>query len=134
MIINQENVSTWKILLVDDEIDNLEVVSETLAFYGAEVKTARNGVEALALVENSYRPNLVLLDLSMPVMDGWITRQKLRENPSIEASTPIIALSAHAMLGDKERARNAGFDGYITKPVDVMSLIQTIRTALTQSD
>jgi CheY-like chemotaxis protein len=123
-----DDVTTWQVLIVDDEIDNLEVVSETLAFYGAQVKTARNGAEAIQLVE-AFTPSLVLMDLSMPVMDGWEARQRLKRFPATQ-HVPVLALSAHAMVGDRERAMAAGFDGYLTKPVDVMTIISDIQTAI----
>lgn len=88
MQLDWQNVSTWQVLLVDDEVDNLEVIAETLEFHGAKLRTAKNGVEALAIVE-SYIPNLILLALY--ACDGWIARHRLRENPKIEANTPIIA-------------------------------------------
>jgi len=122
------DVSTWIILLVDDEIDNLEVVAETLQFFGAKVKTADNGQAALELLK-TFAPTLIITDLSMPGMDGWQMRVKIKGLPEWKA-IPIIALSAHAMAGDKERALSAGFDGYLTKPIDVHTLITDVRAAL----
>lgn len=122
---NWDNPSTWVILLVDDEIDNLEVVTETLMFFGATVKTAANGTVALDLLE-TYSPTLIVTDLSMPVMDGWQLRKRIKELPG-KGDIPIMALTAHAMLGDKERALNAGFEGYITKPINVLTLVQDIK-------
>lgn len=121
-----EDVRTWRILIVDDEPDNLEVVAESLEFFGASVKIAHNGKEALALLP-SFAPNLILMDLSMPVMDGWQTRQQIH---LISAELPIIALSAHAMAGDSERALAAGFDGYMTKPVSIPTLVSDLQTIL----
>jgi CheY-like chemotaxis protein len=122
-----QNVSTWHILLVDDEADNLEVVAETLEFRGAEVHTAQNGQEALNRLAG-FEANLIIADLSMPVMDGWQLRTNIKNNPTL-ASIPLLALSAHAMAGDKERAIAAGFDGYLTKPVNIHTLIDDIRNA-----
>lgn len=126
-MIDWQDVTTWAVLLVDDEPDNLEVVAETLEFRGAEVRTAANGVEALAVLED-FTPNLMLVDLSMPLMDGWELRAKLKNTPEIQ-DIPLLALSAHAMAGDKERAVGAGFDGYMTKPVNIPTLLDDIRTA-----
>lgn len=128
-MINWNDISTWVVLVVDDEPDNLEVVAETLEFHHAAVKTAADGVQALDLLKH-FQPNIILLDLSMPRMDGWKTRLQIKSDPRFEQTT-IIALSAHAMDGDIERALKAGFDGYITKPVDIANLADSIRTAAT---
>ena len=126
-MIDWQDVSSWVVLLVDDEPDNLEVVAETLEFRGAQVKTALNGVEALTVLEN-FKPNLFLVDLSMPQMDGWELRTRLKNSPEVQR-VPLLALSAHAMIGDKERALAAGFDGYLTKPVNIHTLLDDIRAA-----
>lgn len=122
-----ENPDAWRVLVVDDEPDNIEVVAESLEFYGVFVKTASSGKEALAMLAD-FEPDLVLMDLSMPDMDGWQTRRQIVQQG--EPSYPIVALSAHAMAGDKERAIDAGFDGYITKPVNIPTLIQDIKQAI----
>jgi CheY-like chemotaxis protein len=124
-MIDWQDVKSWVILLVDDEPDNLEVVAETLEFRGATVQTALDGVDALAKLTN-FEPNLIMTDLSMPRMDGWELRVNLRSNVKYQ-NLPILALSAHAMIGDKERALAAGFDGYLTKPVDIHTLVEDIR-------
>lgn len=123
-----DNPATWAILLVDDEIDNLEVVAETLEYFGVNVKTASDGSAALSLLE-TFSPTLVVTDLSMPGIDGWQLRGKIKRLPDKE-NMPILALSAHAMAGDKERALSAGFDGYLTKPINVPSLIEDLKAAL----
>lgn len=126
-MIEWNDISTWQILVVDDEPDNLEVVSETLEFKGAMVRTAANGKEALDTLQ-SFVPNLILTDLSMPVMTGWEMRSRVKSSPAL-AGIPIIALSAHAIAGDAERALEAGFDGYLTKPVNIHTLVDDIRSA-----
>ena len=126
-MIEWNDISTWQILVVDDEPDNLEVVSETLEFKGAMVRTAANGKEALDTLQ-SFVPNLILTDLSMPVMTGWEMRSRVKSSPEL-AAIPIIALSAHAIAGDAERALEAGFDGYLTKPVNIHTLVEDIRSA-----
>jgi len=120
-----QDTSTWRILIVDDEPDNLEVVAESLQFFGATVKIAKNGQIGLQELE-SFPASFILLDLSMPVMDGWEMRSKVKANPKTK-HIPVIALSAHAMAGDKERAMDAGFDGYLTKPVNVPTLLADLR-------
>ena len=126
-MIDWQDVNSWLVLLVDDEPDNLEVVAETLEFRGAQVMTALNGVEALAVLEH-FKPNLFLVDLSMPQMDGWELRTRIKNTPEIQ-QVPLLALSAHAMIGDKERALAAGFDGYLTKPVNILTILNDIRAA-----
>jgi two-component system, cell cycle response regulator DivK len=127
-MIDWQDVKSWIVLLVDDEPDNLEVVAETLEYRGASVKTALNGLEALEILRD-YTPNIIIADLSMPQMDGWQLRTRLKNDPKL-ANIPILALSAHAMAGDKERAISAGFDGYMTKPINIHSLTNDICTAL----
>ena len=106
----------WCVLVVDDEQDSLEVARMMLELAGAQVLTAVNGEEGLAMVDK-IRPHFILSDLSMPVMDGWHMMREL----SIDRRTneiPVIALTAHAMSGDRERAMQAGFANYISKPLD----------------
>lgn len=122
------DVNSWVILLVDDEPDNLGVVAETLEYRGAQVKTALDGLDAIDKLV-AFEPNLIMTDLSMPRMDGWELRVKLRSNLKFQ-NIPIVALSAHAMIGDRERALDAGFDGYITKPVDIHTLVEDIRASV----
>ena len=127
-MLDWQNISSWQVLLIDDEPDNLEVVAESLEFYGIAVETATNGQLGLEKLE-TFAPTLILLDLSMPVMDGWQTLRRIKSSPQMQAA-PVIALSAHAIIGDEERALNAGFDGYMTKPVNVPTLVDDLRTAL----
>lgn len=122
------DVSSWTVLVVDDEPDNLEVLVETLEYFGVSVSQAHNGVEALSMLQ-TLQPSLILLDLSMPQMDGWETRTRIKSNPATR-EIPVIALSAHAMPGDPERAMTAGFDGYLTKPINIPTLMDDLRKAL----
>ena len=125
---NHNNLSDWRVLIVDDVDDNLSVVEAVMGFHGAEAQSAKNGHEALKVME-TFKPNLILLDLSMPEMDGWELHQELRNNPDT-ARIPIIALTAHAMEGDKERVMEAGFTGYISKPFSVATLMTDIKQIL----
>lgn len=126
-MLNWDDVTTWSVLVVDDEPDNLDLVEETLEYYGVTVKAALTGQQGLNLLHD-YAPNLILLDLSMPEMDGWEFHRQVRSKDAF-SKVPVIAMTAHAMVGDKERALQAGFDGYITKPISVPSLITDIITA-----
>jgi two-component system cell cycle response regulator DivK len=116
------------VLIVDDEPDNLEVIAESLRFFGMTVEVATNGVDALESLKRRC-PSLIMLDLSMPKMDGWQTLKHIRANPSTSA-TPVVALSAHAMPVDRQRALEVGFDGYMAKPVNIPTLMRDIRNAL----
>ncbi|MEM9950993.1 MAG: response regulator [Chloroflexota bacterium] len=123
-----DQITDWVVLIVDDEPDNLGVAQKVLSYGGAEVHIARNGVEGLAVLD-TLKPTFILLDLSMPEMDGWEMFQRTRQNASF-SDVPIIALTAHAMTGDKERIENAGFDGYIPKPFRINSFMEDIRNTL----
>ena len=127
-ILDWNNLADWQALIVDDEPDNIEVLAETLEFNGINVRFAENGQLGLDLLID-FHPTLILLDLSMPVMDGWQTLRKIRLDPAL-ASVPVLAITAHAIHGDKERALAAGFDGYLTKPISVTTLIADLRNAL----
>jgi CheY-like chemotaxis protein len=127
-MIDWNNKASWRVLVVDDEQDNLEMIAETMSFYGAITKAASSGAEGLEILE-SFHPTLILLDLSMPKMDGWQMRMRIKENPAHER-IPIVALTAHAMTGDRERVLAAGFDGYIAKPINIASLIDDLRNTL----
>jgi two-component system, cell cycle response regulator DivK len=119
----------WTVLIVDDTQDNLNVTRFALKFHGIQVYTAVNGQESLGLLQQ-ITPTVILLDVQMPVMDGWQTIRALRDNPAT-CHIPVIALTAYAMEGDREKILNAGFDGYISKPFDITTLLDDIQTILT---
>ena len=116
-----------KILLVEDNELNRDMLSRRLGRKGFEVLIAEDGERGVALAR-SEKPDLVLMDMSLPVMDGWAATREIRQDPDI-GRTPIIALTAHAMAGDRDRAMDAGCDDYDTKPVDFQRLVDKI-TAL----
>jgi CheY-like chemotaxis protein len=122
-----EVISSWEVLVADDEPDNLQLAAELLEFSGAKVYRASGGRQALELF-NEHKPNIVLLDLSMPEVDGWEVHRQLRARP--EGKLPIIALTAHAMPADAEKVRLAGFDGYVTKPFRIHVLLNEIVTCI----
>lgn len=109
-----------KILLVEDNEMNRDMLSRRLQRRGHEVLMAVDGVEALRLAGEEM-PELVLMDLSLPVMDGWEAAGRLKADPRT-APIPIIALTAHAMGADRERALAAGCDDFDTKPIDMERL------------
>jgi len=108
------DVKLWTVLIVDDEPDNRTIAQTVLSFSGAKVHTAVHGSDGLKLL-GDMTPSFILLDLSMPIMDGWEMLKQIRTNPKTQ-NIPVIALTAHAMAGDRERVMEAGFDGYIAKP------------------
>lgn len=105
-----------RILLVEDNAANMELARYLLDAAGYEVLLASNGVEGLALAREQ-RPDLVLSDLQMPLMDGYALIAELKASPGCQA-IPVVALTALSMPGDEGRALDAGFDGYLSKPIE----------------
>ena len=115
-------------LVVDDEPDNVGVVVRLLNLMGAQAETAENGKEGLEKAR-THVPNVMFVDLSMSVMTGWQMLHEAKQDPALQ-NIPIIALTAHAMSGDRERVLNAGFAGYIAKPIDVPVFIPHVLNML----
>ena len=115
-----------KILLVEDNELNRDMLSRRLKRKDFTVICAQNGQEGIDIAQ-SENPDIILMDLSLPVLDGWAAAEKLKGN-SITQSIPIIALTAHAMRGDREKALEAGCDDYDTKPINFDRLIGKINT------
>jgi CheY-like chemotaxis protein len=117
-----------KILLVEDNELNRDMLSRRLARRGFEVVLAGDGAEGLDTAR-AEQPDLVVMDLSLPVLDGWEAIRQLRADPAI-AGIPVLALTAHAMAGDRGQALAAGADDYDTKPVDFARLMGKIDALL----
>ncbi|MBM3270011.1 MAG: response regulator [Candidatus Sericytochromatia bacterium] len=117
-----------RILLVEDVEDNRDLARELLEEAGFEVVEAVNGLEALDLVK-SEAFDMVLLDLSLPLVDGWETLRQMRASADL-AKIPVVAVTAHVMAGDRERVLEAGFIGYIPKPISVGTFAQEVRAYL----
>jgi two-component system cell cycle response regulator DivK len=117
-----------RILLVEDNDMNRDMLSRRLQRKGHEVLMAADGMQALLMAE-SEMPDLMLLDMSLPLIDGWEVARRVKASPSTE-QLPIIALTAHAMAGDREKALAAGCDDYDTKPVDFAQLLAKIDALL----
>jgi len=117
-----------KILLVEDNEMNRDMLSRRLQRRGYSVVTAEDGEKGL-LLAHSEAPDLVLMDISLPAMDGWEVTRLLKANQSTR-HIPIIALTAHAMVSDREKAIDAGCDDYDTKPVDFGRLSEKIENLL----
>ena len=116
------------ILLVEDNEMNRDMLSRRLIRKGYEIEFAVDGAQAVEIATQK-RPDLILMDMSLPVLDGWEATKKLKADPAT-AAIPIIALTAHAMNEDRERALEAGCDDYDTKPVELARLIEKIETLL----
>src|SRR5262245_60743942 len=113
------------ILVVDDNAMNLKLARMLLEAKGYKIHTAADGFEALKLAEE-LRPHLILLDIQLQGMYGLEVARLLKENPATR-EIPVVALTAYAMKGDEEKARAAGCDGYITKPIDTAKLPVQVR-------
>jgi CheY-like chemotaxis protein len=119
-----------RILYVEDNEDNVYMLRRRLERKDIEVIVAGDGEQGIAAALRE-QPDLILMDLSLPVIDGWEAARRLKSSPDTRA-IPIIALSAHAMAGDRERALAAGCDDYDTKPVDLRGLMAKIEALLPQ--
>lgn len=114
--------------MVEDNQDNLNLIAYLLRAYGFTLHLAQDGPEGIRIALKE-RPDLILLDIRMPVMDGYEVAAAIRSLPTL-AQTRIVAVTASAMVGDRERIAAAGFDGYIQKPIDPETFIQTLKPFL----
>ena len=121
------------VLVVDDDVRNVFALTSVLEQHGLSVRYAENGIEGIDMLERSDRIDLVLMDIMMPEMDGYTTMRAIRRMERF-ADLPIIALTAKAMQGDREKAIEAGASEYVTKPVVTGQLLDLIRLWLTASD
>jgi two-component system cell cycle response regulator DivK len=116
------------VLLVEDNVHNRRIFQGVLSHAGFQVIEADDGATALDLVRE-VRPDLILMDLSIPVVDGWECTRRLKADEGT-SGIPIIALTAHAMRGDEDRAREAGCDGYLTKPISPRRVVEEVKRVL----
>ena len=117
-----------KLLIVEDNETNRDMLSRRLARRGYDVVLAADGAEGVAKA-GTEEPDLILMDMSLPVLDGWEATRRLKAGPAT-AHLPVIALTAHAMSGDRERAIAAGCDDYDTKPIELARLLGKIEALL----
>lgn len=117
-----------QILLVEDNEMNRDMLSRRLIRCGYEVLLAVDGAEGIAMAQ-THIPDLILMDMSLPILDGWEATRALRANPATQ-SIPVIALTAHAMEGERSKALAAGCDDFDTKPVDLPRLLEKIEQRL----
>jgi two-component system cell cycle response regulator DivK len=119
---------TKRILIVEDQEDLRGVLRDLLSGSGYAVIEAADGQDGVAKA-TSERPDLILMDIQLPVLDGYAATRQIKVDPTL-AKTPIIAVSSFAMKGDEEKARAAGCDHYVTKPYSPLQLLRTIRGVL----
>ncbi|EAW37066.1 response regulator [Lyngbya sp. PCC 8106] len=117
-----------KILLVEDNEMNLDMLKRRLSRKGYELLIAVDGAQGVEL-SRSDQPDIILMDMSLPVMDGWQATREIRNYPNTK-HIPVIALTAHAMAGDREKCMAAGCDDYDTKPIEFPRLLEKIETLL----
>jgi two-component system cell cycle response regulator DivK len=122
-------VNNARILVVEDNRDNMMLITDLLQTLEYVVIQAGDGQSGVKLAEAEL-PDLILMDLSLPVMDGWAATRQIKANPTLQ-HIPIIALTAHAMVGDRERALAAGCDDYLAKPIDLSLLTVKITQLMT---
>lgn len=116
---------TKKILVVEDDTDNRRIVVKVLSVEGYEVVEATDGVQALSRARAEH-PDLILMDLALPNMDGWEATRRLKADPETRG-IPVVALTAFAMRGDEEQARAAGCDDYIPKPARPIAIREVVK-------
>jgi|SRR4051794_25315357 len=121
-----------KILIVEDDEMNRESLSRLLKRRGFEVIVGVDGQEGISLAQ-SEAPDIILMDMSLPVLDGWEATRQLKATPST-ANVPVIALTAHAMASDRDRALQAGCDDFDTKPIELDRLLPKIRALIPNAE
>jgi two-component system, cell cycle response regulator DivK len=114
-----------RILVVEDQEDNRQILRDLLTSAGYEIIQAENGEEALAAAARE-RPDLILMDIQLPVLDGYEATRRIKADPALHA-IPIIAVTSYALSGDEGKARAAGCDAYVTKPYSPRALLAKIR-------
>ena len=118
-----------KILLVEDNLQNKILVHEILVMNGHEIIEAKNGIEAVKAAASGDPPDIVLMDIQLPEMDG-VTAMRIIKSQERTKDVPVLALTASAMKGDEEKLLGYGFDGYLAKPIDIKKLIEKITDSL----
>lgn len=121
-----------QLLLVEDNEMNRDMLTRRLERKGYTIETASNGDEALNKIKK-HVPDLILMDMNLPIKNGWETCKEIRKNPAT-SNLPIIALTAHAMAEDEKKARDVGCDDFTTKPIDFPLLIKKIESFLSKKN
>jgi two-component system cell cycle response regulator DivK len=119
---------TKRILVIEDHEDNRQILRDLLSSAGFEMIEAENGEQGVAAAA-SHRPDLILMDIQLPIMDGYEATRRIKADPNLSA-TPIIVITSYALSGDEAKASAAGCDAYVTKPYSPRQLLAKIRTFL----
>lgn len=119
------------ILVVEDNADNMTLITDVLQSLDYAVLQAHDGEEGVQMAQRDA-PDLILMDLSLPRLDGWEATRQIKSNPTVQ-DIPVVALTAHAMMGDRERAIEAGCDDYISKPINLRELASKLENLLPSS-
>lgn len=119
---------TQRILVVEDQPDNMQIMCDLLVSAGFDVVEARSGDQGITKAEGE-RPDLILMDIQLPGMDGYEATRQIKGNPDL-SHIPIIVVTSYALSGDENKARQAGCDAYVSKPVSPRQLLATIRKYL----
>ncbi|MBK7455822.1 MAG: response regulator [Anaerolineales bacterium] len=117
-------MSKKRVLVVEDNMDSYELMRFVLERNGYETFLAVNGLDGVSAAQKQV-PDLIIMDLSMPIMDGWTATSLIKKDEHI-SNIPVIAVTAYAMPGDRMRALNVGCDEYVTKPMDLLDLVETV--------
>ena len=117
-------MTTHRVLVVEDEEDNMNLFVQILNYHGCEALQACDGREAITIAQQEL-PDLILMDLSLPALDGWEATKAIKDIPEL-VGIPVVALTAHAMEGDREKALSVGCDGYISKPIEVTTFYKEL--------
>jgi two-component system cell cycle response regulator DivK len=117
-----------RILVVEDQEDNRQIIRDMLSAFDYELAEAENGVEALAAVAKQ-KPDLILMDIQLPIMDGYEATRRIKADP-VTKDIPVIAVTSYALSGDEQKARDAGCDDYVPKPYSPRQLLAKIRQYL----
>jgi two-component system, cell cycle response regulator DivK len=124
-------VTQKQVLLVEDNDDNRTIYATILGHYGYEVVQAPNGLDGVNLADR-HRPDLIIMDISLPVMDGLEATRRIRANPNT-SDIPVLAVTAHALDSDRERVINAGCNNYLAKPVEPRLLLEQVERMIGKS-
>ena len=117
-------VQDWQVIIVEDEYDSLQMVSDVLRYHGVNILIAHNGKQCIELL-NHHPVTLVLTDLAMPEMDGWETLSAIRANPKT-TTIPVAAISAYHSVEVADQAMRAGFDGFFAKPISPKTFVESL--------
>jgi two-component system cell cycle response regulator DivK len=121
-----------RVLVIEDQEDNRTILRDLLSSAGFEVLEARDGFEGIEAAARE-RPDLILMDIQMPKMDGYEATRRIKADPST-AAIPVIAVTSYALSGDEDKAKAVGCDGYVTKPFSPRALLATVRTWIERED